>query len=259
VSFVDEHARALAELHVGEEDDLVGVGVHGHRAVVGYRVLELLGDVLGVGVLDREDLGDHRPPVRKAHDVLVGTDHRGREPGNLAQHRDDDPVVRLDDADVVEAKRLEQQVQGLQAVDGPVVDQRDLLGLERRDVDRHHDLARRLHDERDRVVHGDVVEGENHLVADAGPAAVGVDQRLGLDRDRCGRRVLGLGLGLGLGHGWHDAGRWRRLRGRASLLGRGAGVQNAQAQEHDREGCQRSLVRAEHREFPSHLKSSSMT
>jgi hypothetical protein len=36
-------------------------------------------------------------------------------------------------------------------------------------------------------------------------------------------------------------------------------VQNAQAQEHEREGCQLSLARAKHREFPSLQKSSSMT
>ncbi|MFO0872602.1 MAG: hypothetical protein U0575_01340 [Phycisphaerales bacterium] len=213
VERIDQHLHALGEPDVALQQDLVRVRVDPHRRVVGKEVGELLADRVGLRELHAEDLADDRAVLGEVHDVRVGTEDDAwiLDLVELGQRVDDDLALRLHDADVVQAERLEEQVEGLVARDRLVVEQRDARRGHLHEA-RHHDLAGALDDEADRVGERDVLEPQRDLVVGGGaptrddPAAC---RLVGLLEVAHPRRV-------GIVGGLEAAGR-RRARGRGGL------------------------------------------
>jgi hypothetical protein len=202
VEDVDEPLHPLGEADVALEDQLVGVAIDVEGGVARDGALEAIEDVARAGVGQAEHLDDDVAVLGKPHHIDFGPEHDRRlQLLHVGQLLDHDDVVGLDDADAVEAERLEDQVEGAIGADRLVVDDGD---LHRRDLGeaKHHHLAGPFDDVGDHRLDPLVAEAE-HDGLPVGGASLGASGRRGvladaaLEDERLVRRSLLDGAGGG--------------------------------------------------------------
>ena len=207
---------------------MIGADVNGHRRPIRQCLFDAAADVFGVGVAQLIVLHDDRAAIRLAHDVHVGSDDRRIELQNLAKQGNDDSVFFLDHADLVQSKRLEQQIQRFGSVNKLVDNQRDLLGLEgRAQINRDDDFARGLDNERNRLVDRNLVEAELDLLLVGWTTPVAGRTSVGRLRLRLWRQW------------WLRLGRLRTVRRqglRPTVLGRRRRAQQSEAKQNSAGG-----------------------